>query len=265
MYNIFMNQDKINYIIKNFNDYRCEDLSNYLNESYQAVRWQIRKLKLHKTNHQKVGMKCSFNNHLFDIITKDNSYFLGLMWADGNIKKFTENSYQFEIGLIDEGIIKSFAELLETKYSIKVSKRINENPIYHIRVNNKHFGETLAKLGYINKKTDRNYLPNIPKEYMFDFIRGYFDGDGCVFIHKSKYNTKTINSNIVSPCKELLIDMQNILKLGYINTINRKGCKPLYKLFFNKQDSITLFKKIYPNGINYKLDRKYNIFVKVLE
>jgi DNA-binding transcriptional regulator WhiA len=118
MYNIFMNQDKINYIISNFNDYRCQDLANYLNEPYQAVRYQIRKLKLHKTKHQLVRTKSSFNNHYFDKLNKDNSYFLGLIWADGHIKKFTENSYQFEIGLVDEDLIKSFAKELNTKYSV---------------------------------------------------------------------------------------------------------------------------------------------------
>ena len=263
MYNIFMNQDKINYIISNFNDYRCQDLANYLNEPYQAVRYQIRKLKLHKTKHQLVRTKSSFNNHYFDKLNKDNSYFLGLIWADGHIKKFTENSYQFEIGLVDEDLIKSFAKELNTKYSLLNNKRINEKPIYRIRLNNKHFGERLSQLGYANKKIDRDYLPSIPKEYMLDFIRGYFDGDGTVYIKKTKNTKGTIGCRIISPCKNVVIEIKNYLKIGKILEINRKNLKTLYALQFYKDDSILFFKKIYTEGTKYKLDRKYNIFIKM--
>ena len=46
--------------------------------------------------------------------------------------------------------------------------------------------EDLQKNGFTQNKSSTLALPVIPKEYVADFIRGYFDGDGNVYFKKHK-------------------------------------------------------------------------------
>ena len=60
-------------------------------------------------------------------------------------------------------------------------KNMKHRDIYILSIKNKKLHSDLIKLGVIPRKTHILTFPDfIPEELLRHFIRGYFDGDGCV-------------------------------------------------------------------------------------
>ena len=105
-----------------------------------------------------------------------------------------------------------------------------------------------------------------------DFIRGYFDGDGSIFICGNKY----LKCNICSPTIQILEDIQNILKENNIySTINKENrigktliiptgtCiakKDMYRLFIRRKEDIKKFYYFLYKDADIFLSRKKDKF-----
>ena len=50
-----------------------------------------------------------------------------------------------------------------------------------LSVYSKKMAEKLISFGVVPQKTFRTKYPSIPSKFNYDFIRGVFDGDGCVW------------------------------------------------------------------------------------
>jgi len=71
----------------------------------------------------------------------------------------------------------------------------------------------LINLGLHPRKSLTINLPDVPKRYMSHFIRGYFDGDGCINLYRNKNRKGTrLTTIFVSGSKNFLISLNNFLK-----------------------------------------------------
>lgn len=166
--------------------------------------------------------KYFYNNEFEKIDTKDKAYILGLFYSDGfvtyNVKKY---NYFSAIKIIKSDI--RLLEIIVEKFPFFYI--ITENNAASLRCNKKKFCEDLINNGVLPKKSSVNKnnlrFPNINKEFYFDFIRGYFDGDGSIYFIKKNTNLKgfTITSNnyfLIKKIKELFMYNNCNLKLSYI-------------------------------------------------
>lgn len=133
--------------------------------------------------------KYSLDESYFSKLNDVSAYFLGFIAADGHITNY-ENKKNYLI----INIIESDKEILErikfelcydgkiyttpknngqTQVSIRIcSNALKYNINHYINTNNKTF--------------DLRWCKNISDDLMISFIRGYFDGDGCVHFNKEK-------------------------------------------------------------------------------
>jgi hypothetical protein len=130
--------------------------------------------------------KYQINEFFFDNIdTELKAYFLGLMYADGNVMH-TAKGYTSSLvtGEDDKCLVDKLNELLfDSKKPLCVPKK--EKPHhknrYYLYINNEQIGKSLIKHGCIPNKHHKIRLPQfIPYPLINHFIRGFFDGDGCV-------------------------------------------------------------------------------------
>jgi hypothetical protein len=121
-----------------------------------------------------------FNVDYFEKIdTEDKAYFLGFIIADGNIG---ENSNSISIIQKDPYILYEFKKYIEFSGDIYLPYK-NRN-ICTINFSSSKTKNDLSKLGVFSNKTYTIKYPDIPEELQNHFIRGVFDGDGCIFIRK---------------------------------------------------------------------------------
>jgi len=140
---------------------------------------------------------------------------------------------------------------------------------YFLRIGSHKLYNNLTKLGLHPKKSLNVKFPNVPKKYLNDFVRGYFDGDGCVFLERAKGKTqpliiKRLTITFTSGSKIFLKKLGNELRnnLGLDRNKIYNGCRS-FQLKYSTSDSIKLFKYLYKNTQNvYFLERKYKIFLK---
>jgi len=105
------------------------------------------------------------------------AYILGFTFADGNIYKTTLAWDLKE----DKEILEKINQVMDSDYPIsfrRTSFRLrNSNPII---IND------IQKLGICPNKSKNMLLPDIPSRFFSHFARGFFDGDGWVYIRESR-------------------------------------------------------------------------------
>ena len=131
------------------------------------------------------------------------AYVLGFIYADGAVEDCRESSRTCYLSLAnnDINILKDMMTAMSTKQTIhkidprKIKIRDKEywcKTSFLVRIGNKIIYEDLIKLGLCPRKSLIIELPEISGEYFEYFLRGYFDGDGCINIEKIKRNRMNI-------------------------------------------------------------------------
>lgn len=128
----------------------------------------------------------TINEEYFDVIdTNNKAYVLGLLYADGNIHS-KRNMIQIFLQENDKEILEKIIVDMEYSrglyykdYSNSNFKRKNQ---YGIVITNKKLKESLIAQGCVPKKSLILKFPeNLDKRLYPHFIRGYLDGDGCIY------------------------------------------------------------------------------------
>ena len=200
------------------------------------------------------------------------AYVLGFFTADGNMIKNKRGAHFISIEITDKDILEEMKKAIGSNHKISIRKnQFPEKDSYRLQIGSKVMFNDLLKLGITPNKSKTIDLPEIPKNYFSDFLRGYFDGDGCIsfgtYLRKDRNNAKfLLASHFTSGSKVLLESLLSKLrevfntKTGFIYTKNRG-----FDLTLSTNDSKKLFSLMYGNlKNNLFLERKYNKFKKAL-
>lgn len=159
---------------------------------------QIKKYDFHLTLPQN-KRKYPLNDFFFDEQSEDMAYVLGILASDGTVRK-DSNEVKLTLASVD----KEFLEQLQ--------KMIGGRPIKEYETqkgfknvtwefSSRHIKEKLSEYNIVPNKTYTFTFPKkLKTEYYRDFIRGYFDGDGCI----STAGPNAIRFQIGSKTKDVL-------------------------------------------------------------
>lgn len=194
------------------------DHNNLLKDSYDKILdlyingtnvYQISKIlnrpsgaiyTLLKNNNVEIwDSKYSLNIDYFKYIdTPNKAYILGLMASDGCVRDTGAIRLSLQMG--DRHIIESMRT--ELGYGGPLMTIVRENRKHKdmclLQVCRMSMYRDLLKLGIIPNKSLILQFPTfnqVPEIYISDYIRGYFDGDGCICV-RPKY--KSLYCNFVS-------------------------------------------------------------------
>jgi hypothetical protein len=206
----------------------------------------------------------------FDKIdTENKAYLFGFILADGHICTNPKNkSVSIEIAKKDLEILK-FAKK-EFKYAGKIKTTIHNNTLYkRLRIYGNQFTDCLINKGVDSNKTITLKYPLIEENLQRHFIRGYFDGDGCIHISKRKTINKYRYELTIIGTESFSNQLNDIIS----HTIGFRFLKKFKKTKSNNMicilhtssiKNIKLFLNwIYYNSTFY-LTRKYKIYNKIL-
>lgn len=137
---------------------------------------------------RKAGHKNLINHSYFkNIDTPEKAYFLGLLLTDGNVhydkrKENRQPSIQIALKGEDIDILEKFKQELQTDNKISVYTGDGRFECVFI-VHSLEMAQDLEKYDIKPRKTFLiNKMPEVPKQYIRDLIRGIFDGDGTVYV-----------------------------------------------------------------------------------
>jgi len=212
-----------------------------------------------------------------NIDTQDKSYWLGFLYADGYVRMKDGRSGELKLKLkkSDKKHIELFRKCIGSTHKIidgiskvVVSGRTYESECSSLSVYNTKIVKDLFSCGCVNNKTFKINIPKLSSDLIRHFIRGYFDGDGCVCGMK-----KRIRFGFTSGSNMFLQQLKNILikecKLGD-NKINnfdiswtRKG--DLLNFYHYIYDNSTIYLKRKKEKFDYIVNDKTRKVVGVVE
>lgn len=200
------------------------------------------------------------------------TYVLGFFAADGTMIKNNRGAHFIEFHITDHIVLSRIRNVLGSnhKISLRPKRKSTHREGYRLQIGSKEMYSDLLALGFTSNKSKSVKFPNIPPSYIGDFVRGYFDGDGCVYfkLHSVADRKKPrwiFTTRFTSGCKQFLVDMLSILRShklqgGFITSKNGS-----YDLVFSHKDSIALSQLMYNNVTSQLfLPRKFKIYKKAL-
>lgn len=270
-----------NFIIENFKRLNISQCSKFLKISRGKVYKILNKknLKLSKQDKKKIRSLAALNKnknktqHDYESFTKidtaEKAYFLGYFWADGHLEK---NQLYLAINEDDmDQVIDVFRKIAKWKMS-----HTKKNKIKKIRICNQRLCKIFKKMGFKEKSyiTHDKVLKYIPENLKSYWLRGLFDGDGCVSVnYKTGFQPKVF---ITSTIEQEWHGLSNLLEsLGIKHTTNKKTHQFKYKnkikqghssniLISSREDIFKFFDYIYNISLKkFGLKRKYNKFIDI--
>jgi len=271
------------FILKVYDEYLAGATQDFLDKKYKTqtgYHFKNYNLKCRKT-HESISNFRNLKggrltlNYLFESINNEQeAYIVGLFMADGWV---ATNTIGFRFKNDDVELLHNIKNYICKDIKIYID---NNKLSKGIRICSIKAIENLNNLGIpiSNKSSEQLKIPNMPNDLIRHFIRGYFDGDGTVFIANKNTNIKNkyLKVNICSPTENILKEMQNYLKNNNIeSTINcekRKdktliipkgtciGSMDMYRLYIRKKLEIKKFYELLYKDSNTYLKRKYHVF-----
>ena len=206
------------------------------------------------------------NSNYFDIINNQNkAYLLGLLYADG-CNHVEHNNIVLCLQDTDKYIVEWMKNQLEYKGHILyiAPKKENHHIQYRLSINDEHMSNRLVELGIVNNKSLILQFPTeeqCPSKFLSHFIRGYFDGDGCVNIYKDKCTTQ------ITGTKEFLTGISNIMfSMGIRNNMHhpkQSSNSNTYILHTSANNSSYQFLHWIYQDSEMKMERKYQKYLQL--
>lgn len=252
--------EKIN-IIKNHinNGKTLKEISEILNIKYKTLLYFTNKNNIKSNTGSQGARKYKFNENFFDCIdTEDKAYWLGFIAADGCIFK-DSGSLRLQINLKGDDIdhLNKFQNSINSTYKIS-EKMIKDSRVCQLKVNSKLMCEALISQGIIERKSLVVKMPELKDDLVRHFIRGYFDGDGCIYFNETSR---------VRVCFSIVggFDMlDSIIKSLPVDSSIRNVRNEIYEINVSKMSSIiSLYDYLYKDS-NVYLDRKKEKFFNTM-
>jgi len=206
-----------------------------------------------------------------NINTKDKAYILGFICADGCI--YENGLLRIEVKTQDDYILSFIRDRISPNNKIKKRTRKRKVKGYEwtsntstLSIKSKSFVKDLQFVEVVPNKTYKEVsVPILPQQMYPHFIRGYFDGDGCICkvitnkIYKRKDITFTGNPFFIESLRDFL-KTNGIVKSNSKITKLKNNFAIQWK-FSGKKDVERLYKYMYNHEDICFLKRKHDLFI----
>ena len=215
------------------------------------------------------------HNFFSNIETELQAYLLGFYAADGNINE-KRKTFRIHLQKQDAELVYLYKDIISpdaylfTKEEHQTTGRngivVTAHESIGVDINSITICQDLVKLGFgYNKSYSDLHIPSIPEHLKRHFIRGYFDGDGCITTYLAKEVGKKdrvrsrfdIDSKTICICNEIIKFFSNHDIKVNINYLKRDD---MYRVTTSSRKELTkIFHLLYDNA-NFYLSRKFNKF-----
>jgi hypothetical protein len=213
--------------------------------------------------------KKRYDENFFEVIdTEDKAYFLGFIYADGcliNNDKKSIYEITIKINNKDDHILIKLIKKINGEMKLWYNKK---REMCEIRLNGKKIVSDLENKGVHPNKTFTIKYPVIDEKLERHFLRGYFDGDGCIRINTDKRDgSKRGDLRIVGGSIDMLNKINERMNLLFNTNINKLYGPENKEFKYVGWAGMTDIEKIYNgfyNNSNLFLTRKKLIFDNVI-
>lgn len=246
--------EEIEYLKENYQDKSYKEIGEYLGRKEQAIRSKMHYLGLKKSIYH-----CNYN-YFETIDTEDKAYWLGFIYADGNVNK-ARSTLRINLQARDNLHLSKLNKCVDGNFNIRIYDEKHGDKMYlmcQILVYSTKIVRDLMDKGVVPHKSNIITFPGLQNDLIRHFIRGYFDGDGSVCERKHKKGPSDLVCSFTCGSLEFLESLRVILFSNDIKSYlvkDKRGEKYSLSLA-GLQNPDTFLHYIYDDSTVY-LDRKY--------
>ncbi|MEK7201449.1 MAG: LAGLIDADG family homing endonuclease [Patescibacteria group bacterium] len=198
----------------------------------------------------------SLSQDFFKTWSSEMAYVLGFFAADGSMLANKRGGYFIEFNITDRIILEHIQRASGSNH--KIAERTPDarnkkhwKQLYRLQIGSKEWFTDLEALGFRQHKSNTLEFPSIPQKYVGHFVRGYFDGDGCVYFSELKYADRTYKRWILltlftSGSRSFLQSLHTALRRNGVQggSLCKKSASG-FELKFSHHDSLALYRLMY--------------------
>lgn len=260
--------DELTFLKDHRYDMTTREIAESLNRSECAVHLKTNRLGIKKSPYY-----CDYD-FFKNIDSEEKAYWLGFIYADGWIS-VNGDTNSGAVGMTlqrgDANHLKKFNKSIGGNYKIVYGEKacgIANRTVPHkncsIRIYSINMVNDLQSHGVNDHKTCEIEMPTIDKDLMRHFLRGFFDGDGCVRIRTQKNGRRYPACDITCHVKSFLDTIRaNLYSLGITSFIYPE--KTNHRLYISGNDSNVAFLKYLYDDATIYLDRKFEKYKQIME
>lgn len=195
------------------------------------------------------------NQRFFRKWSHDMAYVTGLFAADGSMIVNNKGGMFIEFTSTDREIISHIRSLAGSTHKVQIRDRGSSKwkIQYRLQIGSKKWFADLEKLGFTVRKSSIMTFPSVPRKYVGSFVRGYFDGDGCVYVSDgivsvSKRPRSVLQTLFTSGSKPFLKGLHEVLLASGLEGGSLVSKNRGFELKFSRHDSVALYKIMYHNA-----------------
>lgn len=218
----------------------------------------------------------NLNHDFFDEVSCSSEYLIGYIYTDGTVD-FRSNYITFKLQEKDVDLLYKIKSLLDIKHDIIYSsgreeilgRSVKTQRLARLHLHSSKICNYLLSRNIVSSKSFREEFPIAHNNYFYDFLRGFLDGDGCVYVDRGKWlGVYFVSSNLgIIEYIRLFIQEDigvksnaNIVK----NIKNGITYKNGYKIVYCGVNAVRILNRIYnTENIELKLERKYDKYFKI--
>ena len=235
------------------------------NISYDIISRHMKKMGIQTKRGPRPGRTdgniiYNINPAFFSKWTAEMAWVLGFFVADGNLSK-GRNYIRFSQKTPE--ILEKIRNTMQSSHPIKEVEGGYGNKAYVLGISNSLITHDLIKLGMTSNKSRTIKFPYVPDDYIRHFIRGCWDGDGCVILNSCE---SKVTAQYCSGSLEFMKGMREALsKEDIINrdkaiTPHKSNC--FYLTVSKMAKVVDLYHYFYDDvSEDYYLKRKHDIFL----
>lgn len=261
------------FLIANKDNLTVEQIAIKLNKTRSAVASKI--------NHMGIGNKVS--SYTYDktyfkhIDTIEKAYWLGFIMADGCVSAREKDGKWLRLSIalqardiehLNKFIMNINGDMIPREYEVGLGDKSHKT--CSITINSDEMARDLIKQNVcVNKTYDFKTHPKLPNDLFTHYLRGYFDGDGCLYFAENLKTRKRAKSvEITSYSEQSLVDFKTFLEgFGILSSVYINKGRNTYRLAICDLSNMTKFLRLmYDNSTpQSRLDRKYKKFKEFIE
>ena len=212
-----------------------------------TIQRDYSKTRRSRTNRLKVD-----EDYFENIDTEGKAYFLGIMYSDGSVSK-----NQFYLKMKDEDVLQSFK--LELKTEAPIRRIESYQDAYILEVSCKKLCMHLNNHGCVPNKTRVIQVPKLREDLYRHFIRGFFDGDGCLQLNDKLYHCRF---DLVCAAKQFLEQLRPMITEhaktnGYLG---KEKNYDIWHLNYSGHQVVQILDWLYKDS-HFYMKRKYNKYL----
>ena len=209
------------------------------------------------------------------IETELQAYLLGFYAADGNINE-KRKTFRIHLQKQDSELVYLYKDIIspdartftveEHKTTGRNGQEVNAHESFGVDITSAKLCTDLVNLGIgYNKSYSDLHIPEMPESLIRHFIRGYFDGDGCVTIWLSKEKGKSDRVrgkfDICAKSASILNEFIKFFATHDIKiNLNYLKRDDMYRISTSsKKELEKIYNMLYKDS-NFYLSRKFNKF-----